>query len=110
MPAREVSHAPEDDHERHPAPAQRALVEGAARPRRGTWIAIAFVWCLVMFFMMPYWHVYGKQNLSNEAYRTTPEALHGQERRRWSTSTRCATETDARRSRSCIRPPAATST
>ena len=25
--------------------------------------------------MMPYWHVYGKQNLSNEAYRTTPEAF-----------------------------------
>lgn len=42
------------------------LVEGA-------WIAIAFVWCLMMFFMMPYWHIYGKQNLSNEAYRTTPE-------------------------------------
>ena len=39
----------------------------------GTWIVIAFVWCLVMFFMMPYWHVYGKQNLANEAYRTTPE-------------------------------------
>ncbi|MCC7326494.1 MAG: cytochrome c oxidase subunit II [Burkholderiales bacterium] len=40
----------------------------------GMWIAIAFVWCLVMFFMMPYWHIFGKQNLSNEAYRTTPEA------------------------------------
>ncbi|HEY1326344.1 MAG TPA: cytochrome C oxidase subunit II [Casimicrobiaceae bacterium] len=39
-----------------------------------TWIAISFAWCMVMFFMMPYWHVYGKQNLSNEAYRTTPEA------------------------------------
>ena len=39
----------------------------------GTWIIIAFIWCLVMFFMMPYWHIYGKQNLSNEAYRTTPE-------------------------------------
>lgn len=39
----------------------------------GTWIAIAFLWCLIMFFMMPYWHVFGKQNLSNEAYRTTPE-------------------------------------
>jgi len=25
-----------------------------------------------MFFMMPYWHIYGKQNLSNEAYQTTP--------------------------------------
>ena len=39
----------------------------------GTWIVIAFVWCMVLFFTMPYWHIYGKQNLSNEAYRTTPE-------------------------------------
>lgn len=36
------------------------------------WIAIALSWCLVMFFMMPYWHLYGKQNLSTEAYQTTP--------------------------------------
>lgn len=42
----------------------------------GTWIGIAFIWCLIMFFMMPYWHAVGKQNLSNEAYRTTPE-MHG---------------------------------
>jgi len=37
------------------------------------WIAISLVWAIVMFIMMPYWHIYGKQNLSNEAYRTTPE-------------------------------------
>lgn len=37
------------------------------------WVAIALVWAIVMFIMMPYWHVYGKQNLSSEAYRTTPE-------------------------------------
>jgi cytochrome c oxidase subunit 2 len=37
------------------------------------WIGIALIWCLIMFFMMPYWHIYGKQNLSNEAYQTTPE-------------------------------------
>jgi cytochrome c oxidase subunit 2 len=35
------------------------------------WIGIALVWCLIMFFMMPYWHMYGKQNLSNEAYQIT---------------------------------------
>ncbi|HSU43069.1 MAG TPA: cytochrome C oxidase subunit II [Casimicrobiaceae bacterium] len=40
----------------------------------GTWIVIAFIWCIIMFVMMPYWHVYGKQNLSNESYRTTAEA------------------------------------
>jgi cytochrome c oxidase subunit 2 len=37
------------------------------------WIVIALLWCLIMFFMMPYWHIYGKQNLSNEAYRENPE-------------------------------------
>ena len=36
------------------------------------WIAIALVWCIIMFLMMPLWHVYGKQNLSTEAYQTTP--------------------------------------
>ncbi len=36
------------------------------------WITIAFVWGLVMFFMMIYWHGAGKQNLSNEAYRQNP--------------------------------------
>ena len=37
------------------------------------WIAIAFVWGMVMFVMMIYWHIYGKQNLSTETYKTTPE-------------------------------------
>jgi len=37
------------------------------------WIVIAFTWGLVMFFMMIYWHGAGQQNLSNEAYKTTPE-------------------------------------
>jgi cytochrome c oxidase subunit 2 len=39
----------------------------------GTWIALALLWSLIMFFMMPFWHVYGKQNLSNEAYRISPQ-------------------------------------
>jgi cytochrome c oxidase subunit 2 len=38
-----------------------------------TWIVVAFIWCLFLFFMMPYWHVFGKQNLANEAYRSTPD-------------------------------------
>jgi cytochrome c oxidase subunit 2 len=28
-----------------------------------------------MFFMMPYWHVMGKQNVSNEAYKTRPDVF-----------------------------------
>ena len=35
------------------------------------WIFIALTWCLIMFAMMPIWHIYGKQNISNEAYRIT---------------------------------------
>ncbi|MDH5650129.1 MAG: cytochrome C oxidase subunit II [Gammaproteobacteria bacterium] len=37
------------------------------------WIALCVIWGLIMTFMMPYWHVTGKQNMSNEAYRTTPQ-------------------------------------
>jgi cytochrome c oxidase subunit 2 len=40
-----------------------------------TWIVVGFLWGLVMFFMMIYWHGYGRQNMSNEAYKTTPEAF-----------------------------------
>jgi cytochrome c oxidase subunit II len=36
------------------------------------WAGVAFLWGIAMFFMMIYWHSVGKQNLSNEAYRTTP--------------------------------------
>ena len=37
------------------------------------WITIALVWALFMFFMMPYWHLVGEQNISNEAYRIKPD-------------------------------------
>lgn len=37
------------------------------------WVLIALCWCIFMFFMMPYWHLTGKQNLSNEGYRVNPE-------------------------------------
>ncbi len=37
------------------------------------WIIIAFVWGLIMFFMMIYWHGAGEQNLSSEAYQIKPE-------------------------------------
>ena len=43
------------------------------------WVLIALAWCLILFFMMPYWHLYGKQNLANEAYRTS----RSEERRVW---------------------------
>jgi len=39
-----------------------------------TWITIAFLWGILMFSIMVYWHINGEQNLSNEAYRVNPDA------------------------------------
>ena len=39
------------------------------------WITLVFIWGLIMTFMMPYWHVVGKQNLGTETYKTTPKAF-----------------------------------
>ncbi|HEY7739391.1 MAG TPA: hypothetical protein VIB01_02130, partial [Steroidobacteraceae bacterium] len=40
------------------------------------WIIVAFLWGLVMFFMMIWWHATGEQNLATETYRTTPNAFY----------------------------------
>lgn len=40
----------------------------------GAWIAIALIWCLIMFFTMPHWRVSERQGVAGEAYQTTPEA------------------------------------
>ena len=53
-------------------PAQRIWWKVPVGRQEIVWILIALIWCLIMFFMMPYWHVFGKQNISNEAYQTTP--------------------------------------
>ena len=39
----------------------------------GTWIVLSLIWCMVLFFMMVGWHIFGKQNLSTETYKTTPD-------------------------------------
>jgi cytochrome c oxidase subunit 2 len=39
------------------------------------WITIAFLWGIIMFLTMVYWHIVGKQNLSNEAYKIKPDAF-----------------------------------
>jgi cytochrome c oxidase subunit II len=36
------------------------------------WIVVAFLWGIVMFGMMVYWHAFGKQNLSTETYKVAP--------------------------------------
>jgi cytochrome c oxidase subunit 2 len=54
-------------------PAERLWYKHPIDRVEGTWIAIALAWCLIMFFMMVGWHVWGHQNLSTETYRTTPD-------------------------------------
>ena len=40
------------------------------------WVAIAFGWCMVLFAMMPLWHLKGGQNPSGIRRRTTPSAYY----------------------------------
>ncbi|MBP7082007.1 MAG: hypothetical protein KBA96_12910, partial [Rhodocyclaceae bacterium] len=54
-------------------PAERLWWKHPLDRVEGTWILIAFIWCMIMFAMMVGWHIYGKQNLSTETYKTTPE-------------------------------------
>lgn len=54
-------------------PAQKIWWKEPIHKIEAMWVVIALVWCLILFLWMPYWHVYGKQNLSNEAYRVHPD-------------------------------------
>jgi cytochrome c oxidase subunit 2 len=55
-------------------PAQGIWWRPAARQER-LWVAIAFVWCLVLFAMMPFWHLKGGQNPTGIRSKVTPEAF-----------------------------------
>jgi len=39
------------------------------------WVAVAFLWGVIMFVMMIWWHLEGRQNLSTEVYRIDPEVF-----------------------------------
>ncbi len=39
------------------------------------WVWIAFAWCMVLFAMMPLWHLRGGQNPSGIRHRVEPEAF-----------------------------------
>lgn len=50
-------------------PAQRIWSKVPIGKEELVWITLSLIWCLIMFAMMPLWHFYGKQNMSNEAYK-----------------------------------------
>ncbi|MBK9020132.1 MAG: cytochrome C oxidase subunit II [Sulfuritalea sp.] len=54
-------------------PSERLWWKQPIAGQEWAWIGIAFVWAMIMFVMMVYWHINGKQNLSNEVYKTTTE-------------------------------------
>lgn len=39
------------------------------------WVGIAFAWCMVLFAMMPLWHLKGGQNPSGIRHRVDPRAF-----------------------------------
>ena len=41
-----------------------------------TWVVIAFVWCMILFAMMPLWHWKGGQNPSGIRRKTTPSEFY----------------------------------
>lgn len=43
-----------------------------ANPQEKVWIWIAFVWCLILFAMMPLWHFKGGQNPAGVRSRVEP--------------------------------------
>ena len=67
------------------------------------WITVAFLWGLVMFFTMIFWHMTGEQNLSNEAYRVDP-AAYGQRVEAWADEHKIREEGDT--GIPVVRPPA----
>jgi cytochrome c oxidase subunit 2 len=56
-------------------PAERLWWKTPVGREEIVWVGLALTWCLILFAMMPYWHLYGKQNLSNEAYKVHPAAF-----------------------------------
>ena len=55
------------------SPSQRIWWKEPLHRAEIVWITVAFLWGLVMFSAMIYWHIAGEQNLSNETYRITPD-------------------------------------
>jgi len=37
------------------------------------WFSIAVTWAIILFLMMPAWHIVGNQNPSSETYKISPE-------------------------------------
>jgi cytochrome c oxidase subunit 2 len=62
-----------EQHEAHSAiVAPRGTWWVPAGKQEKMWVSIAFIWCLVLFAMMPFWHFRGGQNPSGVRSRVVP--------------------------------------
>lgn len=43
-----------------------------ANQQEKLWVTLSFIWCLIMFVMMPFWHMKGGQNPSGIRTKVTP--------------------------------------
>ncbi len=46
-----------------------------AHKQEKRWVTISFIWCLILFGMMPFWHFKGGQNPTGIRSTVTPEAF-----------------------------------
>jgi cytochrome c oxidase subunit 2 len=46
-----------------------------AGPQEKRWVTIAFIWCMVLFAMMPLWHIKGGQNPTGIRAKVEPQAF-----------------------------------
>lgn len=46
-----------------------------AAPQERKWVIISFIWCMILFAMMPLWHMRGGQNPSGIRGKVTAEAF-----------------------------------
>lgn len=45
-----------------------------ANKQERIWVTVAFIWCMVLFAMMPFWHIRGGQNPSGIRAKVQPAA------------------------------------
>jgi cytochrome c oxidase subunit II len=65
-----------DTHEMHSAiVCPKGVWWKPANAHERIWVTVAFVWCMVLFAMMPLWHFKGGQNPSGVRTRVDPSAF-----------------------------------
>lgn len=57
-------------------PSERTWWEQPVAYHEKIWLVISVITGVFLFFMMPFWHLFGHQNSSAESYRVNPQAFY----------------------------------